>query len=215
MRIPRHLSPEPYPVNVAWGPRTHTLHVPNAGHLQTNLENSNAKVSALGVRISDGFLIRPVTSCATSDKSLSLSELSFLISNVGTLREQSYRYSLTQPLAHWRHSKRKKKKKKLKLLLFCPGKGFLQNWPEASLLLKVNTFLSLFPLHTFQRGALEGSWLLFWKHFEDEKVSNPPETWMVDLKTNVYFHLMSYNLLKALGKWKYYLCSHKGPNSLE
>lgn len=110
MRIPRHLSPEPYPVNVAWGPRTHTLHVPNAGHLQTNLENSNAKVSALGVRISDGFLIRPVTSCATSGKSLSLSELSFLISNVGTLREQSYRYSLTQPLAHWRHSKKKEKK---------------------------------------------------------------------------------------------------------
>lgn len=34
--------------------------------------------------------------------------------------------------------------------------------------------------------------------FEDEKVSNPPETWLVEGKTNVYFNLVSYNLLKRL-----------------
>lgn len=45
--------------------------------------------------------------------------------------------------------------------------------------------------------------MLVLKHFEDEKVSNPPEIWLVEVKTNVYFNLVSYNLLKAFGKWKY------------
>jgi hypothetical protein len=70
-------------------------------------------------------------------------------------------------------------------------------------------------VHNILRGAFGGRQILFWKHFEDEKVSSPLETWLVEVKTNVYFNLLSYNLLKASGKWKYYLCSHKGANSFE
>lgn len=40
--------------------------------------------------------------------------------------------------------------------------------------------------------------MLVLKHFEDEKVSNPPEICLVEVKINVYFNLVSYNLLKHL-----------------
>lgn len=196
----------------------HTLCVTEAGNMQAKVEKQwcKGKVSGSWARTGDWFSVLPLTSYVALGKALYLSGCSFLTSKdkmrVPTSQdywEKANRY--WKPLPQLLALKKNQRNK----FLFFPGKGSLQNWPEASSLLNVNTFLYLFTVYNFQRQGLWRSWFLFESAFEDEKVSNPPETWLVEVKTNVYFNLASYNLFKAFGKCKYYLCSHKGTKNFE